>query len=61
MKLNINIYTEVNQVISRLNNQHRWISMITEHKYNELSKQALNSMISYVIACYCENDGQEIK
>lgn len=61
MKLNIDIYTEVNQVISRLNNQHRWISMITEHKYNELSKQALNSMISYAIACYCENDGQEIK
>lgn len=60
MKLTIDIYTEVNQVISRLNNQHRWISMITEHKYNELSKQALNSLIAYAIACYCENEGHDI-
>ena len=61
MKLNIDIYTEVNKVISRLNNQHRWTSMLSEEKYNELSKQALNSMISYAIACYCENEGQTIE
>ena len=60
MKLNIDIYEEVNQVIYRLNNQHRWTSMVAENKYNELAKQALNSMLSYIIACYCEEDGEEI-
>lgn len=60
MKLNIDIYKGVNRAIYRLNNQHRWTSMVTENKYNELAKQALNSMVSYIVASYCEEDGMEI-
>lgn len=61
MKLNFDIYKEVNEVIRRLNNMNRWTSIVAEQKYNELAKQALNSLCSYIIASYCENDGQEIK
>lgn len=61
MKLNYDIYKEVNRVIYRLNNQHRWTFMVTENKYNELSKQALNSLFAYIIASYCEHDGQHIE
>lgn len=60
MKLNLDIYREVNEVFRRLNNMHRWTSMVTENKYNELAKQALNSLCSYIIASYCEEKGQEI-
>ncbi len=61
MKLNLDIYREVNEVFRRLNNMHRWNSMITEAKYNELSKQALNCLVAYIIASYCEKEGMTIK
>lgn len=61
MKLNLDIYKAVNEVISRLNNMNRWDSIVSENKYNELAKQALNSLCSYIIASYCEHEGQEIK
>lgn len=60
MKLNLDIYREVNEVFRRLNNMRRWTSMVSEMKYNELAKQALNSLITYVVASYCEQEGQEI-
>lgn len=60
MKLNLNIYREVNEVFRRLNNMQRWTAMVTENKYNELAKQALNSIVTYIVASYCEYDGQEV-
>lgn len=60
MKLNLDIYREVNEVFHRLNNMHRWTAMVTENKYNELAKQSLNSIVTYIVASYCEHDGQEV-
>lgn len=61
MNLTLDIYRETNEVFRRLNNLNRWTSIAAERKYNELAKQALNSLCSYVIACYCENEGQSIQ
>lgn len=60
MKLNLDIYREVNEVFRRLNNMQRWTAMVTENKYNELAKQSLNSIVTYVVASYCEHDGHEV-
>lgn len=38
------------EVFRRLNNLHRWTSLISEGKYNELAKQALNCLVSFILA-----------
>lgn len=42
-----NLYKEV---FKRLNNLRRWTSLITEDKYNELAKQALNCIVCFILA-----------
>ena len=51
---------ELNQVFKRLNSIRRWTSLITEGKYNELSKQGLNCAICYVLAKQAEASGWDI-
>ncbi len=50
----------LNEVFKRLNILRRWTSFVTEDKYNELAKQALNCIIAYILAAYCEKDGETI-
>lgn len=49
-----------NDVFTRLNNLRRWTDFATQQKYNELSKQAFNSMIAYVLAKTAEEAGKTI-
>ena len=59
--LNLKHYKAVNEVFKRLNKLRRWTSFITEGNYDELSKQALNCMIAYMIAAYCEKAGRTVR
>ena len=55
--LNLENLKSVNEVFRRLNNLHRWTSVITDDKYNELAKQALNCITAYMLASYAEECG----
>lgn len=59
--LNLRHYKALNEVFKRLNKLRRWTSFITEGNYDELSKQALNCIIAYMIATYCEKDGRIVR
>lgn len=60
VELNLDIYKATNEVFKRLNNLRRWTSCVTEGKYNELAKQALNCAITYNLAAYAEENGHPI-
>lgn len=57
MKLNEKQVFATSEVFRRLNSLRRWTSFVTEDKYNELSKQALNCIVAYMLASYAENAG----
>lgn len=61
MKLNSVQVFATNQVFKRLNILRRWTSLVTENKYNELCKQALNCIVAYLLASYSEEAGMIIK
>lgn len=50
----------INEVFKRLNNLRRWTEFVTEGKYDEISKQALNCAISFVLAAEAEAKGTPI-
>ena len=47
----------INEVFKRLNNLRRWTNFITEGKYDEISKQALNCNICFILALEAEQKG----
>ena len=49
-----------NEVFKRLNNLRRWTNFITEGKYDEISKQALNCTVCYVLAVEAEKRGMPV-
>lgn len=51
---------EITKMIKRLNSIRRWTTLITEGKYNENSKQALNCAICYILAKEAESKGTTI-
>lgn len=61
MKLNLQQLMATNEVFKRLNILRRWTSFVTEDKYNELAKQALNCIVSYILGCYSEAAGKTVK
>ena len=48
---------EINEVFKRLNNLRRWTNFITESKYDEISKQALNCCVCFILATEAEERG----
>lgn len=58
--VNLKNTQEFNEVFRRLNNLHRWTSVITDDKYNELAKQALNCITAYMLASFAEEHGNII-
>lgn len=61
MKLNLNQLKATNEVFKRLNILRRWTSFVTEGRYNELAKQSLNCITSYMLASYSEQAGVTVK
>lgn len=59
--INLKNLKAVNETILELNLLNRWSSFIDESKYNELSKQALNCLIAYVLGSYSEVSGISVK
>jgi len=51
---------QINEVFKRLNNLRRWTNFITEGKYDEISKQALNCNICFILAVEAEQRGVPI-
>lgn len=43
-----------------MNNLRRWTEFFQEARYNELSKQALNCMVTFIVAKKCEQAGKKI-
>lgn len=60
MNINIKNLQAVNQLFKRLNSIRRWTTFITEGKYDEISKQALNCCVCFVLAKESENRGVSI-
>lgn len=52
---------QTNEVFKRLNNLRRWTDIITEGKYDEISKQSLNCAIAFILATEAEDEGKEIQ
>ena len=52
--INQKLLMELNAVIEKLNNLHRWTAIISQDKYNELSKQAFNCLIAHLLGCTYE-------
>lgn len=50
----------INEVFKRLNNLRRWTNFITEGKYDEISKQALNCTVCFILAVEAEQGGVPI-
>ena len=51
----------INKVFKRLNNLRRWTAFITEGKYDEISKQALNCCVCFMLATEAEKEGVSVK
>jgi len=55
------LYKELANALGELNNLRRWSDYMTEPKYDEISKQALNSAIAFCLAKKAEEKGTIIK
>lgn len=52
------VFKAVNRVFKRLNSLRRWTAFQTSGNYNELAKQSLNMVTTYMLASYVENAGK---
>lgn len=60
MKLDLKILKATNNLFLRLCNLRRWTSFVSEDKYNELAKQGLNNIVTFILAVYSEESGKTV-
>lgn len=60
MNISGKTYRALNNVFLRLCLLRRWTSDMSENKYSELAKQALNLIITFFLACEEENAGKAV-
>ena len=60
MIINKKIYKALSRVFLRLCLLRRWTSDITDSKYDELAKQAINGIITFFLACEEEHAGKSV-
>lgn len=60
LHLNYKQVKSTNEMLKRLIQLGRWTDVISDHSFNEMAKQALNSLICYILACFVEQSGQFI-
>ena len=49
-----------NEMLKRLIRLRRWTDIVSDDSFNEMAKQALNSLICYILACFAEESGELI-
>lgn len=59
-QITLKYLTATNEVCTKLNNLRRWTDFTTQQKYNELSKQALNCIVAFMLAHCAEHEGKSI-
>lgn len=60
MLLNYKQIKATNEMLKRLIRLKRWTDTVSDPSFNEMAKQALNSLICYILACFAENAGEFI-
>ena len=60
MKLEIHVYKGINTVFKRTNNLRRWTELVSDSRFDEISKQSLNCIIAFILATLSEKNGQVI-
>lgn len=60
MKITLQHWSATNEVMTKLNMLKRWTDITSQKKYNELAKQALNCIITYILAKRAEHEGKKI-
>lgn len=58
--LSFDVLKAIDDCFRGMNNLRRWTEDSAETRYNEISKQALNFAITYVLAKECEYNGEKI-
>ncbi len=59
-QITLKYLTATNDVCTKLNNLRRWTDFTTQQKYNELSKQAFNCIVAYMLAHCAEHKEKNI-
>ncbi|MGN1271196.1 MAG: YfbR-like 5'-deoxynucleotidase [Clostridia bacterium] len=60
MNIDIETYKSLNKLNQKNNNLRRWTTFITKGSHDEISKQALNAIICYMLAVETESKGKKI-
>lgn len=61
LQLNYKQVKATNEMLKRLIRLKRWTDIISDPSFNEMSKQALNSLICFLLACFAESKGEFIE
>lgn len=61
LQLNYKQIKSTNEMMKRLIRLRRWTDMISDPSYNEMAKQALNSLVCYILACFAEANGEFVE
>lgn len=60
LQLNYRQIMATNEMLKRLIRLKRWTDIMSDDSFNEMAKQALNSLICYILACFAEAKGEFI-
>lgn len=60
LQLNYTQIKATNEMLKRLIGLRRWTDIVSDDSFNEMAKQALNSLICYILASFAEHNGQFI-
>lgn len=60
LQLNYKQIRATNEMLKRLIRLKRWTDIVSDDSFNEMAKQALNSLICYILACFAEAAGELI-
>lgn len=60
LQLNYKQIRATNEMLKRLIRLRRWTDIVSDDSFNEMAKQALNSLICYILASFAEHNGQFI-
>jgi len=60
LNINFKVLKAIDDCFRGMNNLRRWTEFFQESRYNEISKQALNCLVTFMVAKRSEGDGKKI-